>query len=190
VIDFEWQKIKREMRGPVTSAEGLIAPPTAADDVKKAANGSSMTVAALSFAVALFSAVFTTYSWNTSQREAPRIVAVDTTLKLMTDQKLYELVQRGDEFLTGNGDAAHFSAALSLTWYYDYLAQPMNSDRIDPNYVSSELKCQLIGWDAAVLIFGEKLPPPVRGIAARTASHGKNAIEYNQQNQNRLPCPS
>lgn len=106
----------------------------------------------------------------------------------MTDPKVIENIARGDEFISGNSDPAHFSAALSLTQYYDFLAYLMNSGKIDEEFVSTQLKCQLVSWDAAVLIFGNKLPPAARDIASRITKYGKNAVQYYQLNKDHLPC--
>jgi hypothetical protein len=149
----------------------------------------STRISTLSLVISLFGAAFSFYTWRESQRQTKRSTAMDLSLKILTDPAITDLSLKGDQFITGNADLTHFSAALTLTSFYDYVSYLMNTRQIDEDYVAPSVKCRIVSWDANVLIFRTGLKPEAKDIAIRITKYGPEALAYYERHKEHLPCP-
>jgi hypothetical protein len=171
---------------PHTGQRGRTMTGTTTEKKKGATETMALWISVVSFLIATVAAAFAVYLWYFGRIEAKRLATVELSIKIVTDPKTYELMNKTDEYLRGNGDEPHFAAAESWTIYLDYIAYLADEGEIDDAYLVPFVKCQIVSWDMNVL---QAQRAPVPASAARLVRFGPHAVSYLAKHRDHLDCP-
>jgi hypothetical protein len=159
---------------------------TTTEKKKVATETMALWVSIISLLIAAVAAAFAVYIWYVGRIEAKRLATVELSIKIIADPKTYELMNKTDEYLRGNGDEPHFAAAESWTIYLDYIAYLADEGEIDDAYLVPFVKCQIVTWDMNAL---QAQRAPVPASAARLVRFGPHALSYLAKHRDHLDCP-
>jgi hypothetical protein len=112
----------------------------------------SNTVAILALCVSIGTAAFSIYQWRSSQTESKINSAIEISKQYIRDKELSngrnELISAQEEIPTAGTAAAYsFREYIDYLEYISYLA---NNSRVDEQYISPTLQCDI--WEASVLL--------------------------------------
>jgi hypothetical protein len=158
---------------------------TPTEKKKVATETVALWVSIVSFLIAAAAAAFAVHIWYVARIEPKRLATVELSIKIITDPKTYELMNKTDEYLRGNGDEPHFAAAESWTIYLDYIAYLADEGEIDDAYLVPFVKCQIV-MDMNAL---QAQRAPVPASAARLVRFEPHAVSYLAKHRDHLDCP-
>jgi hypothetical protein len=158
---------------------------TPTEKKKVATETVALWVSIVSFLIAAAAAAFAVHIWYVARIEPKRLATVELSIKIITDPKTYELMNKTDEYLRGNGDEPHFATAESWTIYLDYIAYLADEGEIDDAYLVPFVKCQIV-MDMNAL---QAQRAPVPASAARLVRFGPHAVSYLAKHRDHLDCP-
>src|SRR5262249_34284104 len=113
---------KKNGAGRIQVRGGAQMTGTTTEEKKDATEDLALWVSIVSLLIAAVAAAFAVYIWYVGRIEAKRLATIELSIKIVADPKTYELMNKTDEYLRGNGDEPHFAAAESWTIYLDYIA--------------------------------------------------------------------
>ena len=96
-----------------------------------------------SFVIALVSAVFSWWQWQTAEQDARRAAAIDISSKYLYGD-IADLRHGYSNYHEAKGetDQANADKANAFIWYLDYVAKLINNGSVDESFISTVVRCQ------------------------------------------------
>ena len=143
--------------------------------------------------VSLFVAVFGTglslYQWQKTETNTRIAAAIDVSTKYMQDTTIIQMRNDFRDFLNSKVAAGDLSQkALSVQnylLYLDYVASLINKDKINEDYVSLYLRCQIL-WKFPQALMQNNQPPSVLPLPP-SAPFLAETMKFRQEHPN-LEC--
>jgi hypothetical protein len=139
-------------------------------------------VAIVTLLIAIFGAGLSLYQWRNTETDSRIAAAIDVSTKYMQDTTIIQMRNDFLDFLNNKvavGDMSQKSLSVqNYLIYLDYIATLINNNRVNEDYVSLYLKCQILWRFPSALMSTNKAPavlplPPSQPYLAETMEFRK-----------------